>query len=48
MMSDEFPKDCDVEDEEGLAEFSSVIGKAWCREPPRHREQDGGVQEAAA
>ena len=22
MMSDEFPKDCDVEDEEGLAEFS--------------------------
>ena len=21
-MSDEFPKDCDVEDEEGLAEFS--------------------------
>ena len=22
MMSDEFPKDCDVEDDEGLAEFS--------------------------
>ena len=22
MMSNEFPKDCDVEDEEGLAEFS--------------------------
>ena len=22
MMSDEFPKDCDVEDEEGLAEFN--------------------------
>ena len=22
-MSDEFPKDCDVEDEEGLAEFNS-------------------------
>ena len=25
MMSDEFPKDCDIEDEEGLAEFCGHV-----------------------